>query len=116
MSELLDTRAVPVPESRLDELYAQTVSMQAQQAREWRRAARRARWGQAGLLALSLGLGTAVLAMLPLVRYVPVFVFTNAAGVNDTATAISDLPPSTQVAGIEGPPVAVSPQPRALQS
>lgn len=81
--------------------YAGVVAFQAQQARIWKRSSRRAWTAAGGMFVLSIVLGAAILVMLPLKRVVPVFVYLNEAGLLDTTTAISDLPPSTKAAGIE---------------
>ena len=101
MSSTIDLPAVPVPAEALHDLYRHTVSMQAAQALLWRKAARRHRWGEALLLVLCTALGLAIAVILPTTRYIPVFVFTNQSGLNDTASAVSELPPTTRVAGIE---------------
>lgn len=94
-------RPVLVPESRLEQLYDQTVSMQGTQARYWRISATRKQWTNTGLgLALTAAI-VLILGLFPLTKYVPVFVYTNEAGFNETTTALSELPPTTRVAGIE---------------
>lgn len=95
----MDT-AVPVPPERLPDHYRDVVSMQSERMLAWRKAARRARWGEGSLLALCLMLGAALI-WYPRVRVIPAFIYLDNYGMQSTATAISDLPPDTRVAGIE---------------
>lgn len=57
--------------------------------------------GLIGSAILNVALVVAIVEMMPLKTIVPVYGFANEAGLFDTTTEISDLPPSTQVAGIE---------------
>lgn len=79
----------------------ETVSYQASQARAWQRAAAAWKIATACFGALSVLLAVALIELMPLKTVVPVFAYINEAGLLDTTTAISDLPKSTQVAGIE---------------
>jgi type IV secretion system protein VirB8 len=84
-----------------EDLYKQAVSFQAVDARRARRFERLKNLGLAGSMILNVALVASVFEMLPLKTIMPVYGFTNEAGLFDTTTEISDLPPSTQVAGIE---------------
>lgn len=97
MSDVADDAAVRVTEGH----YEQVVSFQATNARRHRRDVRLMTTGLVSSIALNLMLGAGILAILPLKTFVPIFGFNNEAGLLDTTTEISDLPPSTQVADIE---------------
>lgn len=97
----ISLEAVPVPPSMLEEHYRGVASVQATQVLQWRKMARRSHWRETTAWIMVVALGLMNVSLFPLKEFVPVFVFTNPDGINDTATAISDLPPSVQVAGIE---------------
>src|SRR3954464_2125641 len=97
----MDEVAIPVPASRLEQRYDMTVAAQAEEVRELRRSRSRARWGEGSLLVVVLALAIALLLVIPAVRFVPVFVYLDSNGLQQSATTISDLPPDTRVAAIE---------------
>jgi len=97
----MDTDRLHIAPSALDYYTREVVSFQAQQARAQQRMARRAWIAAGGMFGLNVVLAITIVAMLPLKQSVPVFAYINEAGLLDTTTAISDLPKTTQVAGIE---------------
>jgi type IV secretion system protein VirB8 len=95
-------QALPITRGEAETAYyAGVVAFQAQQARSWKRSSRRAWTAASGMFALNIVLAGALFEMMPLKQVVPVFAYLDEAGLLDTTTAISDLPPSTRVAGIE---------------
>jgi type IV secretion system protein VirB8 len=96
-----DKPAPPIVPTQTERLYAQAVSFQAVDARRQRRYNRILSSVAAGSIVLNTALTTAIVVMLPLKTVVPIYGFANEAGLFDTTTEISDLPPSSQVAGIE---------------
>lgn len=99
--DALNTSAVPVTTETLADHFRNTVSAQAIQVIQWRAIARRATWSNTLGWSLALCSSVIILSLLPLKEYVPVFVYTDVNGMPATASAISDLPPDIQVAGIE---------------
>nr|WP_294566792.1 VirB8/TrbF family protein [uncultured Rhodopila sp.] len=96
-----DAPAKPVEPTQTERLYEQAVSFQAADARRQRRYNLLRNSVLSGSAVLNVALTTAICMMLPLKTVVPVYGFMNEAGLFDTTTEISDLPPSVQVAGIE---------------
>lgn len=86
--------ALPVNSPRLGEYFREVESFQRARARGARRAARIA-WSLAGVsLLTNVALGFAVAAMLPLERLVPLYLWVRPDGTVDSASQISDLPPT----------------------
>lgn len=91
-------RAPLVDPSRLAEHFRDVESFQAQRVRAAKRTARVA-WAVAGMsLVTNLALAVAIASMLPLERLVPLYLWVRADGTVDSATQISDLPPTQSVA------------------
>lgn len=91
----------PPSDDPLEKLYSQAVSFQAIDARRQRRFDNYRTRCLIGSAILNVTLVAAVVEMLPLKTIQPIYGFTNEAGLFDTTTEISDLPPSVQIAGIE---------------
>jgi type IV secretory pathway component VirB8 len=91
----------PVEKTETERLYERAVSFQATDARRQRRYNRMLASVSAGSIVLNIALTTAICVMLPLKTIQPIYGFMNEAGLFDTTTEISDLPPSAQVTGIE---------------
>ena len=84
-----------------ERLHAGAVSFQAINARRERRMRRFMTTGLVGSAILNVALVVTIAELMPLKTVVPIYGFTNEAGLFDTTTEISDLPPSTHVANIE---------------
>ena len=89
-----DWQAQPIDHPALEAHYRDVTSFQAERIRRSIRTSRLA-WSVAGAAMLAnIGLSVAVATMLPLVRIAPVFLWTRSDGTVDSATSISDLPPT----------------------
>jgi len=97
----IDVTPVPVPDSRLEDLYDKVVPVQAEQARFWRLSALRDRWGFSLAMLYSTAMTVLLLAMLPNREYVPIVLFNGPNGFQFIPTSFSDLPPSVEIANIE---------------
>ena len=93
--------AVPVPEARLEALYESVVPLQAAEARLWREAYRKRRWREWVQWCVIAVQAAAIWGLAQNQHYIPEFVYLNRGGVQDTATALSELPSDQYVAGIE---------------
>lgn len=89
-----DWQAQPIDHPALEAHYRDVTSFQAERIRRSIHTSRLA-WSVAGAAMLAnIGLSVAVATMLPLVRIAPVFLWTRGDGTVDSATSISDLPPT----------------------
>src|SRR5471030_1863956 len=101
VSDAIDLRVVPVPDSQAEDLYRGVVPLQAQQALLWRRAAKRGRWLAYGALAVGFAEAIAITALLPLEKIIPVFVYLDKFGAAQATAALSELPADHRIAGID---------------
>jgi type IV secretory pathway component VirB8 len=101
MSSAIDLRVVPVPASQAEDLYRSVVPLQAQQAMMWRRAAKRGRWLAYGALAVCFAEAIAITGLLPTEKITPVFIYLDKFGVAQTTSALSELPASHRIAGMD---------------
>lgn len=99
--EEIDTRVVPIPESRTEDLYRSVVPIQAEQARLWRGIAKRRQWMLGAALMVCFAEAVAITALLPLEKITPVFVYLDRFGMTQTANALSELPADRRVAGVD---------------
>lgn len=97
----IDTTVLPIPQSELEKHYASVVPMQTAQAKLWRDAYRGRRWRELALVFAVVAEAIAIAFLVPNQHYVLVFSYLSRAGVQDTSTAFSTLPPDQRVAGIE---------------
>lgn len=97
----ISLQIVPVPDTRLEDLYSRVVPLQAQQALLWRRTAQRRRWLLGGTLVVCFAQAIAVTALLPLEKVIPVFVYLDKFNVAQTTNAPSELPADHRIAGID---------------
>jgi type IV secretion system protein VirB8 len=101
VSDAIDLRVVPVPDSQLEDLYRRVVPLQAQQALIWRRAAKRGRWLAYCALAVAFAEAIAITALLPLEKIIPVFLYLDKFGAAQTTTTVSELPADHRIAGMD---------------
>jgi type IV secretion system protein VirB8 len=101
VSDAIDLRVVPVPDSQAEDLYRSVVPLQAQQALLWRRAAKRGRWLAYGALAVGFAEAIAITALLPLEKIIPVFVYLDKFGTAQATAALSEVPADHRIAGID---------------
>lgn len=86
----------------LEDHYKQVVPMQAEQATMWRRAFRRTRWREFIGYGIAVIEAAAIASLFPLIRVIPVFVYTDKFGLSNTeAHLISELPVDHRLAGID---------------
>jgi len=93
--------AAPVPMDQTEALYSKAVSFQAAYAQSQKTYNRTLKWTAFGFACTTIAVSAVLVYILPLKTFVRVVGFVNEAGIYDSASDYSDLPLSTQAAGIE---------------